>query len=59
LDVTLNIRVTGVDGRSVSFEFDGSDGIDTICRGRHQRFVVDVKKTEARILAKAQKAQKA
>ena len=56
LSATLNIRVTAVEGRSVSFEFDGSDGIDAICRGRHQRFVVDVKKTEARILAKMQKA---
>jgi len=56
LTATLNIRVSAVDGRSVSFEYDGSDGIDTICRGRHQRFVVDVKKTEARILAKMQKA---
>jgi predicted thioesterase len=57
LSVTLNLRATAVDGRSVTFEFDGSDGIDTICRGKHQRFVVDVKKTEARILAKAQKAK--
>jgi fluoroacetyl-CoA thioesterase len=32
------------------------DGIDTICRGRHHRFVVDVRTTEARLAAKAAKA---
>jgi predicted thioesterase len=57
LPVTLNLKVAAVDGRAVTFEFDGSDGVDTICRGRHQRFVVDVKKTEARIVAKLQKAK--
>ena len=30
--------------------------MDMICRGRHHRFVVDVKTTEARLAAKAQKA---
>jgi predicted thioesterase len=54
--VTLNVKVAAVAGRSVTFEVDGSDGVDTICRCTHQRFVADVKKTEARILAKRQKA---
>lgn len=54
--VTLGIRVSAVDGRVVTFEIEGSDGFDTICRCKHQRFVADVKKTEARILAKRQKA---
>jgi hypothetical protein len=27
-----------------------------ICRGKHHRFVVDLKNTEARLAAKAQKA---
>ena len=57
LAVTLSLRIAAVDGRGVTFEVEGSDGVDTICRGRHQRFVVDVKKTEARILAKVQKAK--
>lgn len=54
--VTLNLRVSAVDGRAVTFEVEGHDGVDTICRCKHQRFVADVKKTEARILAKRQKA---
>ena len=54
--VTLNVKVAAVEGRAVTFEVEGHDGVDTICRCRHQRFVADVKKTEARILAKRQKA---
>jgi hypothetical protein len=30
--------------------------VDAICRGKHQRFVVEVKATEARLAAKAKKA---
>jgi hypothetical protein len=43
-------------GRAVALEVEGHDGVDTICRGRHHRFVVDVKATEARLAAKAAKA---
>lgn len=54
--VELQIRIAEVQGRSVTFEVSGSDGIDAICKCRHQRFVVDVAKTEQRLAAKAQKA---
>jgi predicted thioesterase len=54
--VELRIQVVEVQGRAVTFEVDGSDGIDAICRCRHQRFVVDVAKTEQRLAAKAKKA---
>lgn len=56
MSVELQIRIAEVQGRSVSFEISGSDGIDAICQCRHQRFVVDVAKTEQRLAAKAQKA---
>lgn len=56
MKVELQIRVAEVGGRSVTFEVSGSDGIDAICTCRHQRFVVDLAKTEQRLAAKAQKA---
>ena len=31
--------------------------IEAICRGKHMRFVVDLKQTEARLAAKAKKAK--
>ena len=59
MQVALTVRVIAVDGRAVTFEVEGRDRVDAICRGRHQRFVVDVAKTRARLLAKAQAAKAA
>lgn len=56
MKVELQIAIAEVNGRSVTFDVSGSDGIDAICKCRHQRFVVDVAKTEQRLAAKAAKA---
>lgn len=56
MKVELQVAIAEVQGRSVTFDVTGSDGIDAICKCRHQRFVVDVAKTEQRLAAKAQKA---
>ncbi len=56
MPVEIKVTVTEVKGRSVAFEVEGRDGLDTICRGRHHRFIVDLKATEARLAAKAAKA---
>jgi fluoroacetyl-CoA thioesterase len=56
MPVTLDITITEVKGRAVSFEVSGRDSVEPICRGRHQRFVVDVATTEKRLAAKAAKA---
>ena len=49
--------VTAVDGRAISFEVSARDPLDDIVRCRHNRFVVDIAKTQARIAAKAAKAK--
>ena len=54
--VDLALAITEVKGRAVSFEISARDDLEPICRCRHQRFVVDVKTTEARLAAKALKA---
>ena len=56
MSVELKVTVAEVKGRAITLQFDGRDSVDTICRGKHQRFVVDVKTTEARLAAKAAKA---
>jgi fluoroacetyl-CoA thioesterase len=56
MKVGLAIAIAEVKGRAVTFDVTGSDSVEPICRCRHQRFVVDVKKTEERLAAKAQKA---
>jgi fluoroacetyl-CoA thioesterase len=55
--VEINIRVDEVKGRAVTFAVEAHDGIDAVCRGKHMRFVVDVKQTEVRLGAKAKKAR--
>lgn len=59
MTVELTVRVAAVDGRAVTLDVEGRDGVDAICRGRHGRFIVDVAKTRARLAAKAQKARAA
>ncbi len=53
---TLKVTVAAVDGRAVTFDVEGRDSVEPICRGRHARFVVDVRKTEQRLAEKAKKA---
>ncbi len=57
MTVELTLTVVEVKGRAVTIEVSGRDPLDAICRGRHHRFVVDVKATEARLAAKAAKAK--
>jgi len=56
MKVDLSLTIAEVKGRAVTFDVTGRDSVEPICRGRHQRFVVDVRKTEERLAAKAQKA---
>lgn len=56
MPVEIRVTITEVNGRAVTLDFEGRDSVEAICRGKHQRFVVDVKKTEARLAAKAEKA---
>ena len=57
--VELTLTVAEVKGRLVTFDVTARDAVDTIARGRHVRFVSDVKKTLERLQAKAAKAQAA
>ena len=56
MTATLTVTISGVKGRAVTLSVEGRDNVEPICRGRHSRFVVDVKTTEARLAAKAKKA---
>lgn len=52
MKATLQVRVSEVKGRAVTLEVEGRDDKETICRGRHMRFVVDVEKTKQRLKLK-------
>jgi predicted thioesterase len=53
--VTISARAAELKGRGVVFEITATDGAETVCRGRHSRFVVDVAKTRERLRAKRAK----
>jgi len=54
--VELDIEITEVKGRAVTFKVEGRDSVEPICRATHKRFVVDVAGTEKRLAGKAAKA---
>jgi len=54
-DITISIKVVGVDGRRVTFEASVNDGADAVARGTHERFIVDVQKVRERLLRKAKR----
>lgn len=56
LEVTVTATVAEVDRAKVVFDVTASDPVDRICKGRHERYVVDVEKTVERLAAKAAKA---
>jgi fluoroacetyl-CoA thioesterase len=53
--VDIKVTVTAVNGAAVSFDFVVRDDVEDIARGKHNRFVVDIGKTEQRLKAKLAK----
>ena len=54
--VTVNVRLTEVDGRKLKFAVEASDGIDIISRGVHERFVIDAARFRKKVSEKAVRA---
>jgi predicted thioesterase len=55
MTVTIDVKVTRVDGRSVSFALSARDKLEEIATGEHTRAVVDVERLRARVAAKVEK----
>jgi len=52
LTVTANVKLVEVDGKRLVFEVEAHDGVDTISRGRHERFIIDRDAFTARVRRK-------
>jgi len=50
--VEITATVSSVDGRALAFEIKARDPLEDICRGQHNRFIVDVAKTGERLRSK-------
>jgi fluoroacetyl-CoA thioesterase len=42
--VTVKTRLVQIDGKRLTFEFSASDGVDEICKGTHERFIINAEK---------------
>jgi predicted thioesterase len=58
LGMTVSIQATLAElkGRAAVFDVVATDGLDTICRGRHARFIADVGQVKQRLAQKKAKA---
>lgn len=56
LEVTATVELLAVEGKKLTFAVEAHDGIDLIAKGRHERFVIDRQKFDARLEAKRNKA---
>ena len=53
LTVTIKGILTAVQGRKLTFTIEADDGVDTISRGTHQRFVIDAARFNETVTGKA------
>ncbi len=49
LDVTASVELIELQGRKLVFAVEAHDGVDLICRGRHERFIIDKEKFDAKV----------
>jgi fluoroacetyl-CoA thioesterase len=52
LEVTATVELVAVEGRKLTFTVEAHDGVDLIARGRHERFIIDRARFEARLATK-------
>lgn len=53
--VTVKVALESVEGRKLTFAIEADDGVDTISKGTHERFVINAAKFKAAVAAKAEK----
>ena len=56
MSVTIEATLAELKGRAAVFDIVAGDGVDTICRGRHTRFIANVEQVKQRLKQKRAKA---
>lgn len=56
LEVTARVELIEVNGRKLVFEVEAHDGVDRISKGRHERFIINKEKFDARVGEKKRNA---
>jgi len=52
LEVTASVELIAVDGKKLVFAVEAHDGVDLISKGRHERFIINKEKFDAKVGAK-------
>jgi len=52
LEIKVSVELLEVEGRKLVFAVSAHDGIDLISQGRHERFVINKERFDARVAAK-------
>ncbi|SDK78047.1 Thioesterase superfamily [Actinopolyspora mzabensis] len=52
LEVTVDVELVAVNRKQLTFTVTADDGVDTICRGRHQRSVINTERFSDRAASK-------
>ncbi len=51
--VKVRVRLEAKEGKKLTFAVEAHDGVDLMCQGTHQRFVIDAAKFNAKVAEKA------
>ena len=51
-DVTAKVKLIEVSGRRLSFDVEAHDGVELISKGKHERFIINKDKFDAKIKEK-------
>ncbi|MEV4756092.1 thioesterase family protein [Micromonospora sp. NPDC049559] len=57
--LTIEVELTAVEGRRLTFTARVTDDVAVVCRGSHQRAVIDRKRFESKLSARAHDPQRA
>lgn len=49
LEVTATVELVALEGRKLVFAVEAHDGVDLISKGRHERFVIDKERFDAKV----------
>ena len=51
----MKVELIKVEGKKLTFAIEAHDGVDTISKGTHERFIINQEKFEKRLKEKAAK----
>jgi len=49
MEVTANVELIEVDGKRLIFQVEAHDGVDVISKGRHERYIVNKERFDAKV----------